>query len=161
MEGSIFSILPLLLLIFLGLPAIIPNFTGRLHLGLEKLVQFWGFLNEGYRKVVSLWDFILFHPVVQLPICIVGSSSAAAYLVQNSVKTGNNLGKNYLHFSIKYSISVGIDYISFYLLIIFIQFSFIWIMQIMSRIRGKKSGLSPQRFRWVFLKWILLSYGRA
>ena len=32
----------------------------------------------------------------------------------------------------------------------FIQFSFIWIMQIMSRIRGKKSGLSPQRFRWVF-----------
>ena len=146
MEGSIFSILPLLLLIFLGLPAIIPNFTGRLHLGLEKLVHFWGFLNEGYRKGVSLLDFILFHPVVQLPICIVGGSSAAAYLVQNLFKTGNHFRKTLLHSSIKYNISAGIDYISFYLLIMFIQFSFIWIMQIMSRIRGKKSGLSPQRF---------------
>ena len=74
MEGSIVSIFPLLLVMFLGLPAIIPNFTGRLHLGLEKLVQFWGFLNEGYRKGVSLLDFILFHPVVQLPIRIVGAA---------------------------------------------------------------------------------------
>jgi hypothetical protein len=93
MEGSIFLILPLLLLIFLGLPAIVPNFTGRLHLGMEKLVQFLGFLNEGYRKWVSLSDFIFFHPVVQLPICMVGGSSATAYLVQNLVKTGNHLGK--------------------------------------------------------------------
>ena len=97
---------------------------------------------------MSLLDFIFFHPVVQLPICIVGGSSAAAYLVQNLVKTGNHFRKTLLHSSIKYNILAGIDYISFYLLIIFIQFSFIWIMQIMSRIRGKKSELSPQQFRW-------------
>ena len=39
MEGSIFLILPLSFLIILGLPAIVPNFTGRLHLDLEKSVQ--------------------------------------------------------------------------------------------------------------------------
>ena len=94
MEWSIFSILPLLLLIFLGLPAMVPNFTGRLHLVLEKLVQFWGSLNEGYRKGVSLWDFIFSHPVVQLPICMVGGSSATAYLAQFLGSKDFNLGKN-------------------------------------------------------------------
>jgi hypothetical protein len=37
MEGSIFFILSLLFLSILGLPAIIPDFTGRLHFGMEKL----------------------------------------------------------------------------------------------------------------------------
>jgi hypothetical protein len=59
-EGSIFSILPLFLLIFFRLPAIVPNFTGRLHLGMETLVQFSGLLNEGYRKGMSMLDFIFF-----------------------------------------------------------------------------------------------------
>ena len=115
MEGSVFSILPLLFLIFLCLPAIVPNFTGRLHLVLEKLVQFWGKLNEGYMKGVSLWDFIFSHPVVQLPICMVGGSSATAYLAQILGSREINLGKNYANFNIKYLIIGGVIYISLFL----------------------------------------------
>ena len=146
MEGSVFSILPLLFLIFLCLPAIVPNFTGRLHLVLEKLVQFWGRLNEGYRKGVSLWDFIFSHPVVQLPICMVGGSSATAYLVQFLGRKELILETN----SINYIIIGGLNYISLYIFILIIQFSIFPIMQTLGKIRGKKSGLSPQRSRWNF-----------
>ena len=150
MEGSIFSILPLLFLIFLCLPAIVPNFTGRLHLVLEKLVQFWGRLNEGYRKGVSLWDFIFSHPVVQLPICMVGGSSATAYLVQILGRKELNLGTNSVNYNLKYIIIGGLNYISLYILILIIQRSIILIMKTMGKIRGKKSGSSPQRTRWNF-----------
>ena len=146
MEGSVFSILPLLFLIFLCLPAIVPNFTGRLHLVLEKLVQFWGRLNEGYRMGVSLWDFIFSHPVVQLPICMVGGSSATAYLVQFLGRKELILETN----SINYIIIGGLNYISLYIFILIIQFSIFPIMQTLGKIRGKKSGLSPQRSRWNF-----------
>ena len=108
MEGSIFSILPLLFLIFLCLPAIVPNFTGRLHLVLEKLVQYWGRLNEGYRKGLSLWDFIFSQPVVQLPICMVGGSSATAYLVQFLGRQEVILGTNSVNYNLKYVIIGGV-----------------------------------------------------
>ena len=93
----------------------VPNFTGRLHLVLEKLVQFWGKLNEGYRKGVSLWDFILSHPVVQLPICMVGGCSATAYLVQFLGRKGLNSGTNSINYNLKYIIIGGLNYISLYI----------------------------------------------
>ena len=43
MEGSIFSILPLLFLIILGLPAMIPNFTGKLQFAGENRFGFGDF----------------------------------------------------------------------------------------------------------------------
>ena len=82
MEGSIFSILPLLFLLILGLPAIVPDFTGRLHFGMEKSVQIWGFLKESIRVVVSLMYFFLSTPVIQVPVFMVVGSGATAYLAQ-------------------------------------------------------------------------------
>ena len=49
MEGSIFSILPLLTLLFLALPVIIPNFAGKLQLVGKKSVLIWGCLKDGIR----------------------------------------------------------------------------------------------------------------
>ena len=43
MEGSKYSIFPLLILIFLSLPAIIPNFAGKLQWVRKKYVQIWDF----------------------------------------------------------------------------------------------------------------------
>ena len=58
--------------------------------------------------------------------------------------------EEFLYSSINYSILAGIDCISLYLLIIFIQLLFNWITKSMSRIRGEKSGLSPQQNLWIF-----------
>ena len=80
MEGSIFSILPLLFLIILGLPAMIPNFTGKLQFVGEKSVWIWGLLARKYRQGVTLLDFLFSTPVVQLPVLMVGGSGTANYL---------------------------------------------------------------------------------
>ena len=111
----------------------VPNFTGRLHLVLEKLVQYWGKLNEGYRKGVSLWDFILSHPVVQLPICMVGGSSATAYLVQFLGRKELILGTNSINYNLKYIIIGGLNYISLYIFILIIQLSISLIMQTLGK----------------------------
>ena len=62
MEGSIFSILPLLFLIILGLPAMIPNFTGKLQFAGGKSVWIWGFLVLSMQKGSDSSGFSNFHP---------------------------------------------------------------------------------------------------
>ena len=47
MEGSNFSILPLLILLFLASPVIIPNFSVMQHLVWGKLVKYWGNFKNG------------------------------------------------------------------------------------------------------------------
>ena len=64
MEGSIFSILPLLILIFLGLPAMIPNFEGKLQVVWGKSVWIWGILKNCSAVGVSLLDFFFTTPVI-------------------------------------------------------------------------------------------------
>ena len=90
MKGSIFSILPLLTLLFLAFPAIIPNFAGKLHLVGEKSVLIWGCLKDGIRVGVFLLDFFLSTPVVQVPVFMVVGSGATAYLAQVGIKLINN-----------------------------------------------------------------------
>ena len=87
MEGSIFSNFPLLFLIILGLPAMIPNFTGNLQLAGGKSARIWGGLNRIIRKGVSLLDFFFSTPVVQLPVLMVGGSSAANDWANLGIKT--------------------------------------------------------------------------
>ena len=143
MEGSIFSILPLLFLIILGLPAMIPNFTGKLQLAGGKSVWIWGVLNRITRKGVSLLDFVFSTPVVQLAVLMVGGSGAANYWATLGIKTISKYLGNDI-------ISKGVNYLSIYLFIIIIQTLVIYILKFMSHIRGTKSGNRPQRDRWVF-----------
>ena len=111
MEGSIFSILPLLFLIILGLPAMIPNFTGKLQFAGEKSVWIWGLLARQFRKGVTLLDFLFSTPVVQLPVLMVCGSGTANYLAIWGIKIlskywGNNIiyqGVNYLSLYIYYT----------------------------------------------------------
>ena len=86
MEGSIFSILPLLILIFLGLPAMVPNFEGKFQVVWEKSVWIWGFLKNCSRVGVSLLDYFFTTPVIQLPVLMMVSSGAINYLVQLGIK---------------------------------------------------------------------------
>ena len=81
---------------------------------------------------------------------MVGGSSATAYLAQFLGNKEFNLGKNFANFNLKYIIIGGINYLSLYILILLIQLSINLITKTMSKIRGKKSGLSPQRNRWDF-----------
>ena len=141
MEGSIFSILPLLILIFLGLPAMIPNFEGKLQVVWEKSVWIWGILKNCSAVGVSLLDFFFTTPVIQLPVLLVVGSGAINYLVQLGIKT-------IIEFWGTTGISQGINYISLYIFIIIIQILIIHNKNFMSRIRGKKSGLLPQRLNW-------------
>ena len=109
MEGSIFSILPLLFLIFLGLPAMIPNFTGKLQFAGGKSVWIWGLLDGIIRKGVSLLDFLFSTPVVQLPVLMVCGKGTANYLAIWGIKIiskywGNNI------------IYQGVNYLSLYIL---------------------------------------------
>ena len=99
---------------------------------------------------MSLWDFIFSHPVVQLPFCMVGGSSATAYLAQILGRKECNLGTNFVIYNLKYIIIGSVNYISLYILILFIQLSIILITKTMSKIRGKRSVLFPQRNRWDF-----------
>jgi len=118
MEGSIFSILPLLFLLILGLPAIVPDFTGRLHFGMEKSVQIWSFLKEGIRVGVSLLDLFLSTPVLQVPVFVVGGSGVIAYLSHFGLNLlTNNLGTK--------CIFKGINYLSFYIFILLLQYIYI------------------------------------
>ena len=87
MEGSIFSILPLLILIFLGLPAMVPNFEGKLQVVWEKSVWIWGFLENSMRVGMSLLDFFFTTPLIQLPVLMVVGSGAINYLVQIGIKS--------------------------------------------------------------------------
>ena len=111
MEGSIFSILPLIFLIILGLPAMIPNFTGKLQFVGEKSVWIWGLLARKFRKGVTLLDFLFSTPVVQLPVLMVCGSGTANYLAIWGIKIlskywGNNLiyqGVHYLSLYIYYN----------------------------------------------------------
>ena len=111
MEGSIFSILPLLFLIILGLPAMIPNFAGKLQFAGEKSVWSWGLLARQFRKGVTLLDFLFSIPVVQLPVLMVCGSGTANYLAIWGIKIlskywGNNIiyqGVNYLSLYIYYT----------------------------------------------------------
>ena len=125
----------------LGLPAIVPDFTGRLHFGMEKSVQIWSFLKEGIRVGVSLLDFFLSTPVLQVPVFVVGGSGVIAYLSQFGLNLlTNNLGTK--------CIFKGINYLSFYIFILLLQFIFNQNKKLMSRIRGKKSGNLPERHNW-------------
>ena len=143
MEGSIFSILPLLFLIILGLPAMVPNFTGKLRFAGGKSVWIWGLLARQFRKGVTLLDFLFSTPVVQLPVLMVCGSGTANYLAIWGIKIlskywGNNL------------IYQGVHYLSLYIYILIIQISIIYIKNFMGNIRGSQSGNTPQRARWVF-----------
>ena len=143
MEGSIFSILPLLFLIILGLPAMIPNFTGKLKFAGEKSVWFWGFLVSQCRKGVTLLDFLISTPVIQLPVLMVCGSGAANYVAIWGIKTITKYwGKELIYLSV--------NYLSLYIYIIIIQVSVIYIKQFMGNIRGSKSGNQPQGARWFF-----------
>ena len=141
MEGSIFSILPLLILIFLGLPAMVPNFEGKLQVVWEKSVWIWGILKNCSAVGVSLLDFFFTTPVIQLPVLLVVGSGAINYLLQLGIKT-------IIEFWGTTGISQGINYISLYIFIIIIQILIIHSKNFMSRIRGTKSGLLPQRLSW-------------
>ena len=141
MEGSIFSILPLLILIFLGLPAMVPNFEGKLQVVWEKSVWIWGILKNCSAVGVSLLDFFFTTPVIQLPVLLVVGSGAINYLVQLGIKS-------LIEFWGITGISQGINYISLYIFIIIIQILIIHSKNFMSRIRGTKSGLLPQRLNW-------------
>ena len=87
MEGSIFSILPLLILILLGLPAMVPNFPGKVQLVWEKSVWICFFLENSSRFGLSLLDFFFSTPVVQQPIILMGGSWATTYLVNLGIKS--------------------------------------------------------------------------
>ena len=143
MEGSIFSILPLLSLIFLGLPAMVSNFPGKVQLVWEKLVWIWDCLGNSSRFGLSLLDFFFSTPVVQQPVFLMGGSWATTYLVNLGIKSltkywGSNL------------IFAGINYLSIYLFLVLVQILFIYNKKIMGNIRGEKSGNLPQRVNWVF-----------
>ena len=81
---------------------------------------------------------------------MVGGSSATAYLVQTLGRKEFNLGTNFANYNLKYIFIGGLNYISLFILILIIQLSIILIMKTMGKIRGKKSGSSPQRNRWNF-----------
>ena len=103
MEGSIFSILPLLFLIILGLPAMIPNFTGKLQFVGGKSVWIWVLLARKYRKGVTLLDFLFSTPVVQLPVLMVCSSGTANYVASWGIKIITKYwGKNIIYLSANY-----------------------------------------------------------
>ena len=103
MEGSIFSILPLLFLIILGLPAMIPNFTGNLQLAGGKSVWIWGLLARKFRKGVTLLDFLFSTPVVQLPVLMVCGSGTANYVAIWGIKIITKYwGKNIIYLSANY-----------------------------------------------------------
>jgi hypothetical protein len=53
---------------------------------LEKIGQILGEFQNGGRKCMSILDFCFFYPVIQLPIFILGGGSAAAFLMQHSIK---------------------------------------------------------------------------
>ena len=89
-----------------------------------------------------------------------GGSSATAYLVQFLGRKELILGTNSINYNSKYIIIGGLNYISLYIFILIIQLSISPIMQTLGKIRGKKSGLSPQRNRWNFSEVDLPFYGR-
>ena len=127
MEGSIFSILPLLFLIILGLPAMIPNFTGKLQFAGEKSVWIWGFLVSQCRKGVTLLDFLISTPVIQLPVLMVCGSGTANYVAIWGIKTITKYwGKELIYLSV--------NYLSLYIYILIIQVSVIYIKQFMGNI---------------------------
>ena len=152
-EGSIFSILPLLTLIFLGLPAMVPNFEGKLQVVWEKSVWIWGILKNCSAVAMSLLDFFFTTPVIQLPVLLVVGSGAINYLVQLGIKT-------IIEFWGTTGISQEIIYISLYIYIIIIQILIIHSKNFMSRIRGTKSGLLPQRLSWEISHLDFRFYGR-
>ena len=143
MEGSIFSILPLLSLIFLGLPAMVPNFPGKVQLVWEKLVGIWDCLENSIRFGWSLLDFFFSTPVVQQPVFLIGGSWATTYLVNLGIKSLTAFWGSTLIFE-------GINYLSIYIFLLLVQISFIYNKKFMGNIRGKKSGNRPQRDNWVF-----------
>ena len=143
MEGSNFSILPLLILLFLASPVIIPNFSVMQHLVWGKLVKYWGNFKNGGRKCLSLLDFCFSNPVIQLPIFMIGGGSATAFLMQRSTKFISKTLGNSIIFD-------GTHYFSLYIYIILIQLLGINLFKYMNRIRGKRSGLKPQKSHWEF-----------
>ena len=143
MEGSNFSILPLLILLFLASPVIIPNFSVMQHLVWGKLVKYWGNFKNGGRKCMSFLDFCFSNPVIQLPIFMFGGGSATALLMQHSIKFISKTFGNSIIFD-------GTHYLSLYLYIILIQLLGTNLLQYMKRIRGKRSGLKPQKSHWEF-----------
>ena len=143
MEGSIFSILPLLILFFLASPVIIPNFSVMQHLVWGKLVKYWGNLKNGSRKCMSFLDFCFSNPVIQLPIFMLGGGSATALLMQHSIKFISKTLGNSIIFD-------GTHYLSLYLYIILIKLLGTNLFQNMKRIRGKRSGLKSQKSHWEF-----------
>ena len=154
MEGSIFLILPLLILIFLGLPAMVPNFEGKLQVVWEKSVRIWGFLENSMRVGVSLLDFFFTTPLIQLPVLMVVGSGAINYLVQIGIKS-------LIEFWGTTVISQGISYLSLYIFIIINQILINHNKNFMSRIRGTKSGLLPQRLNWEISHLDFALYGRG
>ena len=108
MEGSNFSILPLLILLFLASPVIIPNFSVMQHLVWKKLVKYWGIFKNGGKKCMSLLDFCFSNPVIQLPIFMFGGGSAAAFLMQQSTKFISKTFGNLIIFD-------GTHYLSLYI----------------------------------------------
>ena len=143
MEGSNFSILPLLILLFLASPVIIPNFSVMQHLVWGKLVKYWGNLKNGSRKCMSFLVFCFSNPVIQLPIFMLGGGSATALLMQHSIKFISKTLGNSIIFD-------GTHYLSLYLYIILIKLLGTNLFQYMKRIRGKRSGLKPQKSHWEF-----------
>ena len=105
-------------------------------------MQIWGCLKDGIRVGVSLLDFFLSTPVVQVPVFMVVGSGATAHLAQVEIKLiVKNWGTTLIF--------KGINYISLYIFIILIQIIFKHNRIFMSRIRGKKSGILPQRQNWM------------
>ena len=113
------------------------------HLVWGKLVKYWGNLKNGGRKCMSLLDFCFSNPVIQLPIFILGGGSAAAFLMQHSIKFINKTFGNPIIFD-------GTHYFCFYMHIILIQLLGTNLFKYMSRIRGKRSGLKSQKTHWEF-----------
>jgi hypothetical protein len=72
---------------------IVQNFTGRLHLGLGKFVQFWFLLMRTTGRRCPCWILFTVTPWYNFSFAC---SSATAYLAQKLVKTEINLGQNYL-----------------------------------------------------------------
>jgi len=119
----------------------VPNFEGKLQVVWGKSVWIWGILKNCSAVGVSLLDFFFTTPVIQLPVLLVVGSGAINYLVQLGIKT-------IIDFWGTTGISQGINYISLYIFIIIIQIFIIQSKNFMSRIRGTKSGLRPQRLSW-------------
>ena len=92
---------------------------------------------------MSFLDFCFSNPVIQLPIFMFGGGSATALLMQHSIKSLSKTFGNSIIFD-------GTHYLSLYLYIILIQLLGTNLFQYMKRIRGKRSGLKPQKSHWEF-----------